>query len=251
MDDRLWSLLLRMLAQQFAIDPKTDGVVVGRSQNRPFRASLRLLYFCRHKGIGMLENTTAMLWLQRKKCGFSVYRALGQGDALGRIVPSLVRPLENDHVRRCVPVDASFLLCFAEFCYTGPPLKPHRGDAPLMKSKSLLSLVLALLLAATFGFAQSAPAASSGQAKSSKAAKTSAGKQKLDINTASKDRLDALPGIGAAYSQKIIDGRPYNAKNDLVRRNIVPQATYDGIKDQIIAHRGGDSSAKKTSAKSQ
>jgi DNA uptake protein ComE-like DNA-binding protein len=119
-----------------------------------------------------------------------------------------------------------------------------------MKSKSLLSLVLALLLAAPFGFAQAAPAASSGQAKSSKAAKTSAAK-KLDINTATKDELDALPGIGSAYAQKIIDGRPYNAKNDLVRRNIVPQATYDGIKDQIIAHRAGDTSAKKTSAKKQ
>jgi DNA uptake protein ComE-like DNA-binding protein len=119
-----------------------------------------------------------------------------------------------------------------------------------MKTKSLLSLVLALFLAATFGFAQTAPAASGGQAKSSKAAKSSAGK-KLDINTATKDELDALPGIGAAYSQKIIDGRPYNAKNDLVRRNVIPQATYDGIKDQIIAHRAGGSSVKKTSSKSQ
>ena len=60
---------------------------------------------------------------------------------------------------------------------------------------------------------------------------------KLDINTATKEQLEALPGIGAAYSQKIIDGRPYKSKDELMKKKVIPASTYQKIKDEIVAHQ--------------
>jgi DNA uptake protein ComE-like DNA-binding protein len=57
----------------------------------------------------------------------------------------------------------------------------------------------------------------------------------LDINTATADQLKALPGIGEAYSEKIIKGRPYQRKDELVQKQILSRATYEQIKDKIVA----------------
>ncbi len=73
----------------------------------------------------------------------------------------------------------------------------------------------------------------------------------LDVNAATKDELMALPGIGDVYAQKIIDNRPYTMKNQIVSKAGVPQATYDKIKNQIVAHKTAEQKAAKKPAASK
>jgi len=94
--------------------------------------------------------------------------------------------------------------------------------------------LLGLALFSSIGAAQSSNQSTGSMASSAMEAAGSKAKL-LDINSATPDQLDALPGIGSAYAKKIVGGRPYKMKSDLVRKKIIPQATYDKIKDLIIA----------------
>ena len=99
-----------------------------------------------------------------------------------------------------------------------------------------LSMLLALPVAAQTSSTSKSPAA--GPSTPSRGTTGTPSGGLVDINSASAEELDKLPGVGAARAKAIIANRPYNGKDDLTQRKIIPPNVYNQIKDKIIARQG-------------
>jgi DNA uptake protein ComE-like DNA-binding protein len=119
----------------------------------------------------------------------------------------------------------------------------------MKKQLAVLTILLALVVLPALGQTAAKPASTPASAASTTKSSTAAA-DKIDINSASKEELMKLDGVGEAISAKIIAGRPYKTKRDLLTQKIVNQATYTKISDKIIAHapKSTTAAAKPTAA---
>ena len=104
-----------------------------------------------------------------------------------------------------------------------------------MLMKRIQAALLSLAALTFLGLVPIAAQAPASKAPTAQTAKSSTAANLVDINSATADQLKALPGIGEAYSQKIIAGRPYANKTQLKSKGIIPEATYNKIAGMIIA----------------
>ena len=101
---------------------------------------------------------------------------------------------------------------------------------------ALLGIVLATSLAMAQG-TQSTTSTPARPAASTAVPATTPSQSQIDINSASSEQLQVLTGIGPVRAEAIVKGRPYKGKDELHRKNIIPESVYEGIKDKIIARQ--------------
>ncbi len=101
----------------------------------------------------------------------------------------------------------------------------------MVRTRTLIAAALVALTVPAFA----ATAHQKSKAPATATAATAAKPQPVDLNSATREQLVALPAIGEAYADKIIAGRPYKAKNELVSKKILPEATYKQVSSHVVA----------------